>query len=295
MGNIHTIRTDREPVKGDILLRHIWKNQPNECISWWRYNETIDIENVKQYTTLNGSFRDMYQSFEVRNLYITINGSFSRDEYVTDGTEVIKATSKLVNEQGFSDRRDWKKIVLTTDPDLIAERVKSAGDEFLDWFVKNPTCETVVVRQRPKVSAIVKGKGIGYFANGYDIIIPKKLEQIDQDNPVTRGSTALVYKQEPQFGTKEFNDLASAYFGGKPKQYSKYLSCCRSKEECYCKEEPKQETLEESNQTTAIRFLEWYRRRGIIYQFHSYHIPMDDRKYLNALQLFEIFKKELYE
>jgi len=42
----------------------------------------------------------------------------------------------------------------------------------------------------------VKGKGIGYFANGYDIIIPKKFVQIDQDNPVTRGSTALVYKQE---------------------------------------------------------------------------------------------------
>ena len=198
MRNIHTMKANREPVKGDILLRHIWKNNPNECISWWRYNETIDIDSVKQYTTLNGSFRDMYQSFEVRNLYITINGSFSRDEYVTDGIEVIKATPKLVDAQGLLDRREWKKIALTTDPDLIAERVKSASDEFLDWFVKNPNCETVVVRQRPKVNAVVKGKGIGYFANGYDIIIPKKLVQIDQDNPVTRGSTALVYKQETQ-------------------------------------------------------------------------------------------------
>ena len=174
MSNIHTMKTSREPIKGDILLRHIWKNNPNECISWWRYNETIDIDRVKQYTTLNGTFRDMYQSFEVRNLYITINGSFSRDEYVTDGIEVIKATPKLVNAQGLLDRREWKKIVLTTDPDLIAARVKYAGDEFLDWFVKNPTCETAVVRQRPKVKATVKGEGIGYFANGYDIITPKK-------------------------------------------------------------------------------------------------------------------------
>ena len=196
MRNIHTMKTSREPIKGDILLRHIWKNNPNECISWWRYNETIDIDSVKQYTTLNGTFRDMYQSFEVRNLYITINGSFSRDEYVTDGIEVIKATPKLVNSQGLLDRREWKKIVLTTDPDLIAARVKYAGDEFLDWFVKNPTCETVVVRQRPKVKATVKGEGIGHFANGYDIIIPKKLVQIDQDNPITKGSTALVYEQE---------------------------------------------------------------------------------------------------
>ena len=176
MRNIHTIRTNREPIKGDILLRHIWKNQPNECISWWRYNETIDIENVKQYTTLNGSFRDMYQSFEVRNLYITTKGSFARDEYITDGTEVIKATSKLVNAQGFADGRDWKKIVLTTDPDLIAEHIKSAGDEFLEWFVKNPSCEKVKVETFEVEDYVGFAGHTGYptFHNEYKIIIPKE-------------------------------------------------------------------------------------------------------------------------
>lgn len=28
----------------------------------------------------------------------------------------------------------------------------------------------------------------------------------------------MIPKEFPQFGTKEFNDLASAYFGGEPKQ-----------------------------------------------------------------------------
>lgn len=169
MRNIHTMETSREPIKGDILLRHIWKNNPNECISWWRYNETIDIDRVKQYTTLNGTFRDMYQSFEVRNLYITINGSFSRDEYVTDGIEVIKATPKLVNAQGLLDRRQWKKIVLTTDPDLIAERVKSAGDEFLDWFVRNPSCEEVEVEESTLLNTSRTYLGV----DKYKINIPK--------------------------------------------------------------------------------------------------------------------------
>jgi len=71
--------------------------------------------------------------------------------------------------------------------------------------------------------------------------------------------------------------------------------------------QPKQETLEESNQTTAIRFLEWYRLKKVIFQFHCYHIPnvsdrnwettvfLGDNSYLNANQLFEIFKKENYE
>ncbi len=58
----------------------------------------------------------------------------------------------------------------------------------------------------------------------------------------------------------------------------------------------KQETLEESNEDTAIRFLEWYRRKGVVRQFHAYHIPGNDETiYLSAQQLFAIFKKENYE
>ena len=68
-------------------------------------------------------------------------------------------------------------------------------------------------------------------------------------------------------------------------------------------EEPKQE----SNQITAIRFLEWYRLKKVIFQFHCYHIPnvsdknwqttvfLGDNSYLDSHQLFEIFKKENYE
>lgn len=55
-------------------------------------------------------------------------------------------------------------------------------------------------------------------------------------------------KQEiPQIGTKEFNDLASAYFGGKPKQETlkEYDAesdlaqdyCCKQQERMYSKEE----------------------------------------------------------
>jgi hypothetical protein len=61
------------------------------------------------------------------------------------------------------------------------------------------------------------------------------------------------------------------------------------------KNENKPETSSESNQTTAIKFLEWYRRKGVNYQFHAYHIQGNDETiYLNVNQLFEIFKKENY-
>jgi hypothetical protein len=38
-----------------------------------------------------------------------------------------------------------KPIILTTDPDLIKDGVQAIDDEFLEWFIKNPSCEFVKV------------------------------------------------------------------------------------------------------------------------------------------------------
>jgi hypothetical protein len=40
-----------------------------------------------------------------------------------------------------------KKIILTTDQDLIKDGVQTIDDEFLEWFIKNPSCEKVEVRK----------------------------------------------------------------------------------------------------------------------------------------------------
>ena len=40
-----------------------------------------------------------------------------------------------------------KKIILTTDQDLIADGVQAIDDTFLEWFVKNPSCESVEVER----------------------------------------------------------------------------------------------------------------------------------------------------
>ena len=39
-----------------------------------------------------------------------------------------------------------KKIILTTDQDLIKDGVQAIDDEFLEWFVKNSDCEFVETR-----------------------------------------------------------------------------------------------------------------------------------------------------
>ena len=80
-----------------------------------------------------------------QNIHITSDSKFVRDEYITDGIEVMKSTPKLVNAQGLVDRRDWKKILMTTDPELIKDGVHPIGEDFLKWFVENPTCVKVEV------------------------------------------------------------------------------------------------------------------------------------------------------
>ncbi len=61
-----------------------------------------------------------------------------------------------------------KKIILTTDPDLIKDGVQAIPNEFLEWFVKNPSCEYV------------------FISNDF--------EQVNQDNPILRGSTNVIHK-----------------------------------------------------------------------------------------------------
>jgi hypothetical protein len=98
-----------------------------------------------------------------------------------------------------------KKIILTTDDQLIEDGVQAIDDEFLEWFVKNTSCEWVLL-----VKEGYKKNGMVDESTSYrhKIIIPK--EEPKQLNPEDFGL--------PQFGTKEFNNLAMEMFGGKPKQ-----------------------------------------------------------------------------
>lgn len=83
-------------------------------------------------------------------------------------------------------KKEWlKKIILTTDPDLIKDGVQAIDDEFLEWFVKNPSCENVKVEL---IEEIPSGFTFGMFGNDepptelvYKIIIPQ--EEPKQETP----------------------------------------------------------------------------------------------------------------
>ena len=67
----------------------------------------------------------------------------------------IKIKGKLLPNMKageFDSMTPLNKIILTTDQDLIKDGVQAIDDEFLEWFVKNPSCEKVEVKRNKKLS-----------------------------------------------------------------------------------------------------------------------------------------------
>jgi hypothetical protein len=73
-----------------------------------------------------------------QNIYITSDEEIKVNEYYLGDDNNIYNLTTSVNSNG-------KKIVLTTNTELIEEGIQSIDDEFLEWFVNNPSCEFVQV------------------------------------------------------------------------------------------------------------------------------------------------------
>ena len=117
----------------------------------------------------------------------------------------------------LTDLSECKLVIMTTDPDLIADGVQAIDDDFLEWFVKNPSCESVKVERLDtfkKTNEVYVDEIAG--GNYYEII--KQYE-------------IIIPEEEPKCSCKvgePYNNACCKVHGGVPQ------------------EEPKQETLEEA-------------------------------------------------
>jgi hypothetical protein len=115
MKNIHLIPTDKPS--------RLWTN------------------NLRRRLELD-EFPSQHPSNIAKNIYIT------SDEEIKEGDWMIRGNEQptLVTPNFFWDFGvRYYKIILTTDQDLIKNGVQAIDDEFLEWFVKNPSCEEVEV------------------------------------------------------------------------------------------------------------------------------------------------------
>jgi hypothetical protein len=201
-------------------------------------NGQLHLDNVP--TTSNGHTIN-------QNIYIT------SDEEIKEGDWVYCRTENrvLVSNVSYSNLEDRFKIILTTDPDLIADGVQAVDDEFLEWFVKNPNCEYVEVEK--------------YFYEvgndfDYEIILPqeepKQAPFLEADK--FDGEWLSPVPEERAWQEENLKKIFESYPNGFPKwSYLNGLILLGLKRiEIINKknqniddlEEPKQETLEETGE-----------------------------------------------
>ena len=133
---------------------------------------------------MNGNFHiENGQTIALRsyqNIYITSDEEIKEGDYVTNGKYLSQAMNEWWTKFYIGNpnlKADYWKIILTTDQDLIKDGVQEIDDEFLEWFVKNPSCEEVDVKKESHIK-IEEVSYKGDFQNveyiNYKIIIPKE-------------------------------------------------------------------------------------------------------------------------
>jgi hypothetical protein len=142
-------------------------NKPSRLVKI--YNDVNrETFTLKLDVEVNDSFK------EYVNIYITsdeeITG-FENDVWVYNNGRVWF----WQNTMALRSNNKPKKIILTTDQDLIKDGVQEIDDEFLEWFVENPNCEEV------EVEKYFHEVGDTY---DYEIIIPKEDTEISKEEPI---------------------------------------------------------------------------------------------------------------
>ena len=87
-----------------------------------------------------------------QNIYITSEEEIKEGDWVLLPKYTVYPYNNI-KKMSHSDILDYldsqslatKKIILTTNQDLINDGIQAIDDEFLEWFVKNPSCEEIKV------------------------------------------------------------------------------------------------------------------------------------------------------
>ena len=168
-------------------------------------------------------------------------GWLTQNIYITNSEEIKKGDLKVGEYYLYFNKvrqfkeidklnrawKDYKKIILTTDPDLIKNGIQAIDDDFLEWFVNNSSCEFVNLENH-----VLE---IGY--NLYKIIIPQEEpKHIIQKVATHLGKTIPETLKHIENFSKELDKLKE-----EPKQETKCYCGHTTYCDCGPLEEPKQE------------------------------------------------------
>jgi hypothetical protein len=183
MKNIHIISTDK-PSRlhefGDVWFSH---KEPTEC-------------------------------FRNYNIYITSSEEIKEGDWYIYLGQINKRTRK--NPKAEYSFPTYKKIILTTDQDLIKDGIQPIDEEFLEYYVSVPYGEIkeIEVEDNREMS----NEFIELDTMPYKIIIPKEelkqeitIEEIEQQITITEARGERVVKYLDKYkGQSIYNEIALA-------------------------------------------------------------------------------------
>jgi hypothetical protein len=105
-----------------------------------------------------------------QNIYITSDEEIKEGDWLLEKEQIVNKFPTYL-----TDLSECKKIILTTDPELIADDVQAVDEEFLQWCIKNPSCEYVDVVSLRKSSGYYDEKSIWHWDFlAYKTLIPQE-------------------------------------------------------------------------------------------------------------------------
>jgi hypothetical protein len=110
--------------------------------------------------------------YKPHHMYITSDECIKEDDWLL----IIDDFETYVHKhKGDNLPTTYWKIILTTDQNLIADDVQAIDDEFLEWFVNNPNCESVEIKPFcKKLTCKNKECNVCCQELNYKLLIPKE-------------------------------------------------------------------------------------------------------------------------
>jgi len=166
------------------------------------------FEDKRHYTSTDEYYFKNQKELQNQHIYITSDEEIKEGDWCINTVESIVLTLDKETEKAIP-FESIKKIILTTDQDLINDGVQAIDNEFLEWFVKNPSCESVEVEKGylGMCGFVKSDEPISKDKLHYKIIIPKEepkqetLEEFIKSQPYY-GTCTTEYKEGIEEGAK---------------------------------------------------------------------------------------------
>lgn len=142
MKNIHLIATDKPSILAYYQESTSYKEPVLQLVSTtssdYKYQNiyitSSEVIKAKEYVLI---IREGLLIGKINEIVLID----STQEYRTEYTRMNGTKGWFASDVNYQKDWNYKKIILTTDTKLIDNGVQAIDDEFLEWFVKKPSCE----------------------------------------------------------------------------------------------------------------------------------------------------------